>query len=146
MKIIQWNMTSYFTQFEELKNLIQETEPDCLCLQETRHGNKNAHPPSGYRIVQSTPNQNAQQANNSNAPQQRGVAILIGKKINYKIVPLSVPDPIEVVAAQIYSGRYYTVCSLYLSPNQQVTKRDLVMLLEQLPKPFLILGDMNARQ
>ena len=78
MKIIQWNMTSYFTQFEEMKNLIQEAKPDCLCLQETRHNNKRLNPPSGYTIIQNSLDANSNQ-NNDNIPQKRGVSILVGK-------------------------------------------------------------------
>ncbi|GFN84502.1 RNA-directed DNA polymerase from mobile element jockey [Plakobranchus ocellatus] len=37
-----------------------------------------------------------------------------------------------------------TVCSLYLPPNSPVSKLSLVELFEQLPKPFLVLGDFNA--
>ena len=51
----------------------------------------------------------------------------------------------EAVAAKIWMDKFYTVCSLYLSPILNVQRRDVDSLLAQLPKPFLILGDMNAR-
>ncbi|GFO07266.1 RNA-directed DNA polymerase from mobile element jockey [Plakobranchus ocellatus] len=37
-----------------------------------------------------------------------------------------------------------TVCYLYLPPNTQVSKLSLADFFEQLPKPFLVLGDFNA--
>ena len=42
-------------------------------------------------------------------------------------------------------GKYFTICSIYLSPSLTVNERDLVRVLDQLPKPYLLLGDMNAR-
>ena len=38
----------------------------------------------------------------------------------------------------------YTVCSNYL-PHEQVRKHQIIRIIEQLPRPFLIMGDMNAR-
>ena len=144
MKIFQWNITSYTAQFEELKNIIQVNNPDCLCLQETRQGSRQLYPPSGYHIFHTRDDQNGQQSNDG-MPQKRGVALLIDKKMNFRKVNLSLPNNIEAIAAQIYAGKFYTVCSLYLSPNQAISRRDIQSLLDQLPKPFLILGDMNAR-
>ncbi|GFN89043.1 RNA-directed DNA polymerase from mobile element jockey [Plakobranchus ocellatus] len=47
-------------------------------------------------------------------------------------------------AATISLEKTLTVCSLYLPPNSQVSKLSLAELFEQLPKPFLVLGDFNA--
>ena len=37
-----------------------------------------------------------------------------------------------------------TICSIYLSPSSIVSKLQLERLIAQLPKPFLLLGDMNG--
>ena len=42
-------------------------------------------------------------------------------------------------------GKQYTVCSLYLPPQDIVTNAELQQLIDQLPEPRLILGDLNAR-
>ena len=39
----------------------------------------------------------------------------------------------------------YIICSLYLSPNTEISNRQLTILANQLPWPFLILGDLNGR-
>ena len=136
--IVQWNLTSYRAQFEELKVLLKENNaPACICLQETRHGDSRLYPPSQYTSIYS--------AKQRNDDHERGVAILINKKINYKEINLQTPDNIEAVAARVWMGRYYTICSVYLSPSLAVQERDLLNLIRQLPKPFLLLGDMNAR-
>ena len=53
MNILQWNLISMNTIFNELKHLIQENNPACICLQETRHCDKILKPTSGYKITQS---------------------------------------------------------------------------------------------
>ena len=129
-----------------MKILIQETNPSCLCLQETRHNNKTMRPPSGYRIIASPFKQPVDQNSNSPNPvNNRGVALLISKKVNHKSLNIDTPNSIEAVAARVYDGRYYTVCSIYISPNVPVTKQELHDLLVQLPRPLLLLGDMNAK-
>ena len=106
-----------------MKILIQEQDPTCLCLQETRHNNRILYPPSGYKIIQSS---------SSRADDRdRGVAILISKTTNYRPLTLNVPENIEAVAIQVYSERFYTVCSIYLSPSLSITKENMVDLIEQ---------------
>ena len=56
--IIQWNLQSLKTKFSELKLLINEHLPICICLQETlAHLNK-ISTISGYHICHSIPIQN----------------------------------------------------------------------------------------
>ena len=38
-----------------------------------------------------------------------------------------------------------TLCSVYIPPSYALDNRELDNLLEQLPSPFILLGDMNAR-
>lgn len=51
---------------------------------------------------------------------------------------------LEAVAVQICLDRIITVCSLYLPPSVVVEQRQFEHLCDQLPQPFLILGDFNA--
>ena len=144
MKVLQWNMTSYTTQFDELKILIEDHVPDCICLQETRHANKTIpYCPSGYKFLQ-PPISRRPDSDDEDAA-YRGVALLYNKNVNIKKLDLNLPNNIEAVAAQIYVDKYYTVCSMYLSPNKTVRKSEIIQIIDQLPQPFLLLGDMNAR-
>ena len=131
-------MTSYRSNFEELKLLIHETDnPTCLCLQETRHGDRKLNPPSGYEIIQSE--------SRRTDDHERGVALLISKNVHYVPIQLRLTDNIEAVAAKVWLDKYYTVCSMYLSPNLTVEENDIKNVINQLQDPFLLLGDMNAR-
>ena len=54
--------------------------------------------------------------------------------------------PLEAVAASIdFPKRKLTVCSIYIPPNSVFTENQFRDLIRQLPKPFLILGDFNAK-
>ena len=59
--------------------------------------------------------------------------------------PVALQTPLEAVAVQIYLEKKYTICSVYLSPNMTFCTEDFISLLHQLPKPFLLLGDLNGR-
>ena len=94
MKIIQWNMTSYHANFEELKLLIHEMgNPSCLCLQETRHGDRTLRAPSGYKIIQSQYRRDDDH--------ERGVALLINENIHFERIPLIISGNLDAVAARI---------------------------------------------
>ena len=79
MNIIQWNLTSMNTNFNELKFLIRENNPACICLHETRHSAKILKPPLGYKIIQSSKKRDGDH--------KTGVVVLIRNNINYKIIP-----------------------------------------------------------
>ena len=52
--IIQWNMQSYHTHFNDLKLIFHEHAPACVCLQETLLRNR-TYQPSGYHLLTSRP-------------------------------------------------------------------------------------------
>ena len=54
-------------------------------------------------------------------------------------------SPLQAVAVKVFLDRWYTLCSLYLPPNDRVNKVDLVNLTRCLPPPFVLLGDFNGR-
>ncbi|GFO18104.1 RNA-directed DNA polymerase from mobile element jockey [Plakobranchus ocellatus] len=51
---------------------------------------------------------------------------------------------LHAAAATISLEKTVTICSLYLPPNSTDSKLSLAELIEQLPKPFLVLGDFNV--
>ena len=60
-------------------------------------------------------------------------------------IPLILNTSLQSVAVQIAVQRKYTLCSIYLPPNDHVSYEELIRLIHQLPKPFLLLGDFNSR-
>ena len=128
-------MQSYRTKFSELKLIIEEYDPICVCLQETLLGNFNAYPPSNHMIFQNTPHR-------PDDRHERGVAILVNKK--YHATPLPIITDLQAVCIKLHLRKTYTICSLYL-PHEIITKQEIESIITQLPQPFVILGDMNAR-
>ena len=133
-KFLQWNLQSYRTKFYQLKQLLNEFSPACVCLQETLHGTTTLRPPSTYSIEQSAPVLDDNH--------ERGTAILIHKTVRHDLIQLN--TNLQAVAVRLHLEKTVTVCSLYL-PHIPVTKQNLANLIQQLPAPFLLLGDMNAK-
>ena len=57
---------------------------------------------------------------------------------------VSLRTSLQTVAVKIHLKKY-TVMSLYLPPSAQIVERDLLDLFQQLPSPFLVLGDFNGK-
>ena len=72
-----------------------------------------------------------------------GVALLTNKSYLFSEVHLN--TPLQAVAARVTLNKVVTFCSVYLPPSDHVTKTDLINLIEQLPSPFVLLGDFNCR-
>lgn len=132
--ILQWNIQSYFTKFTEIKSLLHDLQPACFCIQETLIRDRTAYPPSQYALI---PSQVTRADDH-----ERGTALLIHNRVHHE--PIQLNTTLQAVAAKIYLRKCYTVCSLYLSPGLLVTQRDLEHLIDQLPAPFIVMGDFNA--
>jgi len=132
--LLQWNLQSYRTKFSELKLLLNKIHPVCVCIQETLIRDRVVHPPSQYNIYTS---EVTRQDNH-----ERGAAILVNKFV--KQDELQLRTNLQAKAVRIHLKKTYTVCSIYL-PHINVTYNDLSNLISQLPTPFVIMGDMNAR-
>ena len=71
-----------------------------------------------------------------------GVCLLVKDHIGHVCLPLT--THLQAVAVQCHLDHLYTICSIYLPPNSPVILQHLVDLIQQLPPPFLLLGDFNA--
>jgi ribonuclease HI len=74
---------------------------------------------------------------------QGGCATFVRTDVPYSKLPLQ--TPFQAIAISIFLKRRYTLCNVYLSPNIAVSQVELENLIRQLPPPFLLLGDLNAR-
>ena len=132
--IIQWNCRGFYSNFEDLLKLIKDHQPSCIALQETMQSIKPAKAPKGYHIYTTT--------NHRNTPGQ-GLALLVRNDVPSFEIPVS--SPLNCHAISINIPTKITICNIYISPSTPVTVSDMKRLIEQLPNPFLILGDFNAR-
>ena len=130
--IVQWNCQGLFPKWEELACLAADHHPACLALQETLLGSRQLPFFRQYNGFHSK----------VSAESPHGSALYVRNDV--PSVPLTLDTALQAVAVSIFLGRNYTVCSVYLPPNSVVTTRSFVHLISQLPKPFLLLGDLNA--
>ena len=70
---------------------------------------------------------------------------LIYVRQDQSYIPINLDSNLQATAVQVDLGRKYTICSLYLPPNNPVTYEELINLIRQLPRPFILMGDMNGR-
>ena len=127
---MQWNIRGLKSNFEDLRLLLSQSNSAVVALQECKlEGGR--PPPRGFTLL-----------TEPGAAPGGEAALLIRNDITYTQVHLN--TSLHAVAATASLHKNVTVCSLYLPPNTNISKHSLQPLFEQLPKPFLVLGDFNA--
>ena len=71
-----------------------------------------------------------------------GTSIFIRNDLLHRKLELN--TDLQAVAVRVSSHRPVTVCSIYLPPGDRISLKQLTDLCDQLPSPYLILGDFNA--
>ena len=51
---------------------------------------------------------------------------------------------LQAVAVNVTLSKKVTICSIYLPPSDTLSKNSLVNLIDQLPHPFMLVGDFNG--
>ena len=125
---MQWNIRGLRSNYEELKLLLNKTSTSVVALQDCKLGEEQLSP-RGYALLK------------GNCP--AGEAALL---INQRVVhtELTLNSTLHAVAATVTLNKTFTICSIYLTPGETITKLSLENLIDQLPRPFLLLGDFNA--
>lgn len=72
----------------------------------------------------------------------RGNALCVQNNIFHSHISLT--SNLESLAVRVSARKSFTICSLYISPSTICTKSDLTQLIQQLPEPFIIMGDLNG--
>ena len=134
---MQWNcegINSKVTSGDALQ-FIKETEANILVWQETMLAHDKGFKIKGYKSY----------LNNLEVEGQKphgGVAIFVKNFASSYRVKLN--TSLQAIAVSVKIHKRITVCSLYLPPSEPVQLAQLQNLINQLPKPFLLLGDFNA--
>lgn len=125
---LQWNIRGISSNYEELLLLTSNLNPLVISLQETLLSpNKDLHL-SNYTVYTTNT--------------CRGNALCVKNDVLHSPIPLR--TNLEALALRITTTKCLTICSLYLSPSKTYSKQELTQLVNQLPTPFLIMGDLNA--
>ena len=115
--------------------LIFELSPVCIALQETMLGNVSCPCPREYNAYHS--------AYDIDRGSHGGVALYVRGDTPHNHFVLQ--STLQATAVQIHLQKKYTICSIYLPPNEVFPINEFKTLIQQLPRPFLVLGDMNGR-
>ncbi|CAF3490192.1 unnamed protein product [Rotaria socialis] len=134
-QILQWNVRGLRSRRSELLLLLDSHDFFCLCLQETR-----------TNIETFTKIKNFQHYFSNQGPTfHGGAAIFIKNNILHNYIKLNTNLHAVAININIQLDRKYTICSIYLPPTVPFPEHEMIQLLSQLPKPFIILGNLNAR-
>ena len=135
--IVQWNCHGYKTRYRDLRTLLQEYQPSCVSLQETMLGDYCPLPPQGYNIEahSTTPN----------PVPGSGLALLVKNNVGYQRLHLNSQLKVLAVRAGIKENTPVTICNIYISPQEPLVYQDLLDLVSELPRPFVLNGDLNSR-
>ena len=108
---------------------MKDYQPKVIALQETLRENFTF---AGFEISHKKVN-----------PSDRGVSLMVDSSLPSSVVPLL--TDLEATAARVSVGtKVYTFCNLYLSPSKTYSKASIENLLDQLPRPAVMMGDFNA--
>ena len=132
--ILQWNCRSIKANFEELKLLINEKKPVAVCLQETfLKGSDKFSLKYHYSYLKNC---------SGNDRASGGVAVIVNNSAPHHSVKLN--TTLQAVAVSISLNKTVTLCSIYFPPSSQIDTKKLDHLTDQLPKPFILIGDFNS--
>lgn len=134
MTLIQWNINGWKTHFNDLKILIKEENPFCICLQETHLKANDNISLKNFEIYRTD------SPNDSHG--YRGVMIAVNKSVFSK--KIEIVSDLQIIAVTVHLGITFSICNIYLPPNQPIQTEDLLHIYNSLPHPILFLGDLNG--
>ena len=67
------------------------------------------------------------------------LSILIRKYIPQN--KININSHLQAIAVSATLHKTVTICSLYIPPHDHINENELNNLFEQLPKPFILMGD-----
>ena len=131
-KIIQWNCHGLKANRSKLLLLMTQQQPAIVCLQETFKTNdditiKNYQ---SYNFI-----------NNTGHRASDGVSILIRNNIPQSKIHLN--TQLQAIAVKVTLHRRNNICSIYIPPHDAINESEINNILQQLPAPFILLGDFN---
>ena len=133
-KIIQWNCRGVKPRFEELLLLLSLLRPSVFCLQETFLKPDDTFTFKGF---------NAYNHIHSDCLRASGgSSLLVHSSLPQRQIKLK--TDLQAVAVSITLDKEITFCSIYIPPSYSLRSEQLTSLLQQLPSPYMLVGDFNG--
>jgi len=133
--ILQWNCRGFWANHEELKHLCHDLCPSAICLQEimlAANAKSNIKGYTSYHVSDTS----------SDDRPIGGSSILIRNDVSHQRIPLQ--TQLQAVAVRASLSKIISLCSIYIPPSTSYNLNDLEQIINQLPAPYIILGDFNA--
>lgn len=133
--MVQWNINGLYAHIEKFQLLVKESHPLAICIQETNFKGNSNYKLSNYSCFKKNrPDQNIASG---------GVATYISEECNSTQIHLD--TALEAIATSFsYKSIRINIINLYIPPNKTITLNELQSVIEQVPAPRIIVGDMNA--
>lgn len=120
---------------DDVKELLYEIQPRLFCVQETHLKSTQTSFLKQYSIFRKD--------REDGLAASGGVAIIAQRSVACQHLRLQ--TNLEAVAIRaILFDRLVTVCSLYVPPDFRLELREFEKLIDQLPEPYILTGDLNA--
>ena len=133
-KIVHWNCRGLKPNYNEILLLLSLLKPSVFCLQETflkQEDNINFKGFNLYNYIYT-----------AGQKPSGGSFILVHSSYPQREIKLS--TDLQAVAVSVSLEKEITICSLYIPLNFTLHSQHLNSLLEQLPSPYLLVGDFNG--
>ena len=141
-KITQWNCPDQLqsksynggirANYKELLQLLNKYNSKIVCLQETFLKDKNQ---LNIKHFQSYNHKDGHRATG-------GASILIRKDRPQQ--QINIDSECQVIAVKTTLHKPVNICFIYIPPHVPINDKKLNKLIEQFPKPHILLGDLNS--
>ena len=133
-RLIQWNCRGIKPRYEELLLLLTLLRPSVFCLQETY-----LKPEDNFTLKTfNTYNHIHSDCLRASG----GSSILVNSYLPQREIKLK--TDLQAVAVSVTLEKEITLCSVYIPPSFSLRFEHLNSLLQQLPSPYMLLGDFNG--
>ena len=133
-KIIQWNCRGVKPRFEELLLLLSLLRPSVFCLQETFLKPNDTFTFKGFNVYN--------HIHSDCLRASGGSSLLVHSSLPQRQIKLK--TDLQAVAVSITLDKEITFCSIYIPPSYSLRSEHLISLLQQLPSPYMLVGDFNG--
>ena len=133
-KIIQWNCRGLKPNYNEVSLLISEYNPSVFCFQETFLKPDDNISLRGFNIYN--------YVHTGCLMPSGGASIFVKSSFSQRKIYLQ--TELQATAVSVTLDREITICSVYIPPSFSLNSQHLDNLLQQLPSPYILLGDFNG--
>ena len=132
--IIQWNCQGLKPNYNEVSLLISEYNPSVFCFQETFLKPDDNISLRGFNIYN--------YVHTDCLRPSGGASIFVKSPFPQRKIDLQ--TELQATAVSVTLDREITICSVYIPPSFSLNSQHLDNLLQQLPSPYILLGDFNG--